>query len=89
MAIGLYLIPVAIQYAAGRNANFQMAADIFGSLLHWTVARKVVVVSLACKFMTKGLISNVAILIGLIAGYIVPVFSGMVNFGGVENAKWF
>ena len=89
LAIGLYLISVAIKYAAGGAADFQMAADSFGSLLHWTVALTVVVVSLACKFMTKGLISNAAILIGLIAGYIVAVFSGMVSFGGVENAKWF
>ena len=89
LAIGLYLIPVAIKYAAGGAADFQMAADSFGSLLHWTVALTVVVVSLACKFMTKGLISNAAILIGLIADYIVAVFSGMVSFGGVENAKWF
>lgn len=88
-AFDLYLIPVAIKYAAGGAADFQMAADSFGSLLHWTVALTVVVVSLACKFMTKGLISNAAILIGLIAGYIVAVFSGMVSFGGVENAKWF
>ena len=51
-----------------------MAADSFGSLLHWTVALTVVVVSLACKFMTKGLIFNAAILIGLIADYIVAVF---------------
>ena len=89
LAIGLYLISVAIKYAAGGAADFQMAADSFGSLLHWTVALTVVVVSLACKFMTKGLISNAAILIGLIAGYIVAVFSGMVSFGGVENTKWF
>jgi xanthine permease len=89
LAIGLYLIPVAMKYAVGGAADFQMAADSFGSLLHWTVALTVVVVSLACKFMTKGLISNAAILIGLIAGYIVAVFSGMVSFGGVENAKWF
>ena len=89
LAIGLYLIPVAIKYASGGAADFQMAADSFGSLLHWTVALTVVVVSLACKFMTKDLISNAAILIGLIAGYILAVFSGMVSFGGVENAKWF
>lgn len=89
LAIGLYLIPVAIKYAAGGAADFQMAADSFGSLLHWTVALTVVVVSLACKSMTKDLILNAAILIGLIADYIVAVFSGMVSFGGVENAKWF
>jgi NCS2 family nucleobase:cation symporter-2 len=89
LAIGLYLIPVAIKYAAGGAAEFQMAAESFGSLKHWTVALTVVVVSLACKFLTKGLISNAAVLIGLIAGYLVATFAGMVSFGGVAKAAWF
>ena len=74
LAIGLYLIPVAIKYSAGGAAEFQMNAESFGSLMHWSVALTVVVVSLICKFMTKGLISNAAVLIGLIAGYIVAIF---------------
>jgi NCS2 family nucleobase:cation symporter-2 len=88
LAIGLYLIPVAIKYAAGGAADFQMAADSFGSLMHWTVALSVVVVSLICKFMARGLISNAAVLIGLIAGYIVAIFFGMVSFGSVANSAW-
>ena len=89
LAIGLYLIPVAIKYAAGGAADFQMAAESFGSLKHWTVALTVVIVSLACKFLTKGLISNAAVLIGLIAGYLVAVLAGMVGFSGVAKAAWF
>ena len=89
LAIGLYLIPVAIKYAAGGAAYFQMAAESFGSLKHWTVALTVVIVSLACKFLTKGLISNAAVLIGLIAGYLVAVLAGMVGFSGVAKAAWF
>ena len=89
LAIGLYLIPVAIKYAAGGAADFQMAAASFGSMMHWTVALTVVVVSLACKFLTKGLVSNAAILIGLVAGYLVAMFMGMVSFGGVAKAAWF
>ena len=89
LAIGLYLIPVAIKYAAGGAADFQMAAESFGSMMHWTVALTVVVVSLACKFLTKGLVSNAAILIGLVAGYLVAMFMGMVSFGGVAKAAWF
>ena len=89
LAIGLYLIPVAIKYAAGGAADFQMAAASFGSMMHWTVALTVVVVSLVCKFLTKGLVSNAAILIGLVAGYLVAMFMGMVSFGGVAKAAWF
>ena len=89
LAIGLYLIPVAIKYSAGGAAEFQMNAESFGSLMHWSVALTVVAVSLICKFMTKGLISNAAVLIGLIAGYIVAIFMGMVSFGGVAKSAWF
>ena len=37
LAIGLYLIPVAIKYSAGGAAKFQMEAESFGSLMHWSV----------------------------------------------------
>jgi NCS2 family nucleobase:cation symporter-2 len=66
-----------------------MNADSFGSLMHWTVALTVVVVALAFKFLTKGTASNAAILIGLIAGYVVAFLFGMVNFGGIVKASWF
>ncbi len=88
LAIGLYLIPVAIKYAAGGAADFQMAAESFGSLKHWAVAGSVVVVALLCKFFTKGLISNAGILIGMIVAYILAYFLGMVNFGAVAKASW-
>ena len=88
LAIGLYLVPVGIKYAAGGAADFQMAAESFGSLMHWTVALTVIVVALGFKFMTKGILSNAAILLGLIAGYLVAFMFGMVNFAAVGNASW-
>lgn len=88
LAIGLYLVPVGIKYAAGGAADFQMAAESFGSLMHWTVALTVIVVALGFKFMTKGMLSNAAILIGLIAGYLVAFMFGMVNFSSVGKASW-
>ena len=89
LAIGLYLIPVGIKYAAGGAADFQMAAESFGSLKHWSVALCVIVVALLCKFLSKGLISNAAVLIGIIAGYLLAFANGMVNFGPVGGASWF
>ena len=88
LAIGLYLVPVGIKYAAGGAADFQMAAESFGSLMHWTVALTVIVVALGFKFMTKGILSNAAILLGLIAGYLVAFMFGMVNFAAVGKATW-
>jgi NCS2 family nucleobase:cation symporter-2 len=88
LAIGLYLMPVAIKYAAGGAATFQMEAESFGSLMHWSVALTVVIVSLLVKFFTKGFVSNAAILIGLLAGYALAFALGMVNFGAVGKAAW-
>ena len=89
LTIGLYLIPVAIKYAAGGAAKFQMEAESFGSLMHWTVALSVVVVALLLKFFAKGILSSGAILWGLIVGYIVAFMFGMVNFGAVAKASVF
>ena len=88
LTIGLYLIPVAIKYAAGGAAKFQMEAESFGSLAHWSVALTVVVVSLGLKFWAKGIVSAAAILLGLVAGYLLALALGMVNFGGVGKASW-
>ncbi|MFY0618011.1 uracil-xanthine permease family protein [Shimia sp.] len=88
LAIGLYLIPVAIKYAAGGAASFQMEAESFGSLKHWSVALTVIVVALVVKFFTKGTLSSAGILIGLLAGYALAFVLGMVNFGAVAKASW-
>ena len=88
LAIGLYLIPVAIKYAAGGAATFQMEAESFGSLKHWSVALTVIIASLFLKFFTKGPLSNAAILVGLLAGYALAFLLGMVNFAPVANAAW-
>jgi NCS2 family nucleobase:cation symporter-2 len=88
LAIGLYLIPVGIKYAAGGAADFQMAAESFGSLKHWTVALTVIVVALLFKFKTSGALSNAAILIGLLAGYAVAAMLGMVSLAGFQKASW-
>lgn len=92
LAIGLYLIPVAIQYAAG-GAGPAMAADSFGSMAHWVSAITVIVVALVCKFMGRGFVSSAAILIGLIAGFAISMIliEGAWDklITGVSNAEVF
>jgi NCS2 family nucleobase:cation symporter-2 len=48
----------------------------------------VIIVALVVKFRTNGILSNAAILIGLIAGYVLAYILGMVSFGGVAKASW-
>ena len=88
LTIGLNLVAVGIKYAAGGAAKFQMEAESFGSLAHWLPALTVVFVALGFKFWSKGTLSAAAILVGLIAGYIVAIPFGLVSFGNVGNASW-
>ncbi len=87
LMIGLALIRVGIQYAAGGVPA--QGTPEFGSLQNWFVALVVVIVTLAIKFYTKGFWSVAAVLLGLIVGYIVAWAMGMVSFGNVGNAGWF
>jgi NCS2 family nucleobase:cation symporter-2 len=88
-AIGLALLPVGIKYAAGGAAAFQMNAPEWGDFSKWGLALVVIFVSLGMKFFTRGIASSAAILVGLIAGYLVGIMTGAVNFGGVAKASWF
>ena len=88
-AIGLALLPVGIKYASGGAAAFQMNAPEWGDFSRWGLALVVIFVALGFKFFTRGTMSSAAILIGLIAGYVVGYLTGAVNFGGVATAAWF
>ena len=87
--IGLYLIPVGIRYAAGGAADFQVNNPNWGDFSHWSLALVVILVALGCKFFTRGLTSSAAIMLPLIAGYLVGIATGAVNFGAVGKAAWF
>ncbi len=87
LMIGLSLIKVGIQYAAGGVPL--IGKPEYGSLAMWTPALAVIIVTLALKFFTKGLMSVAAVLVGLIAGYVVALMMGQVNFGNVGRAAMF
>ena len=87
LMIGLALVKVGIQYAAGGVPL--MNKPEFGSLAMWTPALVVIIVTLALKFFTRGMMSVAAVLIGLMAGYAVAYAMGQVNFGNVARASMF
>ena len=87
LMIGLALVKVGIQYAAGGVPA--IGKPEFGSLENWSVALVVIVVTLGVKFYARGIISVSAVLIGIVAGYIVAYFMGMVSFVNVDRAAVF
>jgi len=87
LMIGLALVKVGIQYAAGGVPL--MGKPAFGSMAMWAPALVVIFVTLAIKFFTRGFMSTAAVLIGIIAGYLVAMAMGQVNFGNVGRAAMF
>ncbi len=82
--IGLSLVKVGIQYAAGGVPA--IGTPEYGSLQNWSVALIVIVTTLGLKFFTRGLLSLAAVLLGLVVGYIVAFFMGMVSFASIGKA---
>ena len=72
MAIGLSLINVGINFFGGGNN----AAD-FGSLPNLLLALAVLVIILVLKHCTRGFTSISAILLGIIAGYVIATVMGL------------
>jgi NCS2 family nucleobase:cation symporter-2 len=89
LMIGLALIKVGIEYAAGGAGDFNRSKPGWGGYGNWFQALVVIVVTLAVKFSTKGFLSVAAVLIGLIAGYLVALAMGDVSFAGMGRAAWF
>ena len=87
LMIGLALVKVGVQYAAGGVPL--MGKPEFGSLAMWIPALVVIVVTLAIKFFTRGFAAVAAVLIGIIAGYIVALMMGQVNFASLARASYF
>lgn len=83
-SIGLSLYPTAVNYMAGG-----VGADDFGSPKNWGVAIFTLAVVVFVSYFTKGILSKAAILIGMIAGYILALILGMVSFDNVASASWF
>ena len=81
--IGLTLLPVSIDWAAGGAGSANYA-----SLENLAVAMFVLIITLLLNNYGKGIISSASILIGIVVGYIVCIPLGLVDFTSVKEASW-
>ncbi|WP_232495313.1 nucleobase:cation symporter-2 family protein [Novosphingobium kaempferiae] len=84
LMIGLSLMRIGIQYAAGGVPA--VGTPAFGAWQSWLLAGVVVVVTLGLNFFGRGVWSTAAVLIGLIAGYVVALLMGRIDFAPVSSA---
>jgi NCS2 family nucleobase:cation symporter-2 len=84
MLIGLTLIPVGMDYAAGGKG----AAD-YGSATNLALAGAVFLVTLVLNQYARGFLSYGSMLLGVVIGYILAAGTGIVDFSTVAQADWF
>ena len=81
--IGLTLIPVSMDWAAGGSG----AAD-YGSLINVSIAMFVMIITLLLNRYGKGILSTASILIGMLIGYIICIPLGKIDFSPIAQASF-
>jgi xanthine permease len=84
LVIGIGLLPTGANLAGGGAG-----AEDFGSPTNLLLAGTVLLVILLTYALGRGVISAAAVLIGLVAGYLVAVPFGKVDAGQIADAAWF
>lgn len=82
--IGLSLYPTAVNYIAGGAGS-----PDYGSWQNWLVGLITMGFVLVLNHWGKGIVKLASILIGLIFGYILSAFFGMISFDNVASSGYF
>ncbi len=87
MSIGLILSPVAVFMAMGKTGDGAIQLIPFEQAIIISMVALFTMVFIS--LLGKGIFKLVPILGGIIAGYMVALFFGVVDFTSVEKAAWF
>jgi uracil permease len=87
MSIGLILSPVAVNLAMGKTGDGSIVLVPFESAI--VVSMVALFVTVFASLLGKGMFKLIPILLGIIAGYIVALIYGIVDFSAVTKAAWF
>ncbi|WP_435181195.1 uracil-xanthine permease family protein [Halorussus sp. AFM4] len=82
--IGLYLIPVGMDYLAGG-----VNASNYGAPVNLAVGGLVFVVAVGLNQLFDGYVRILSLLIGIVTGYVAAAVLGLVDFTPVAEAAWF
>lgn len=84
LAVGLSLMVVAATWAGGG-----FGVEDFGNPLYLAIAGAVLAVILLIVRFTTGFVHNIAILLGLIAGFALAASLGLVSTAELSETPWF
>jgi uric acid transporter len=83
-SIGLSIIQVGIDWAAGGKGN-----PHYGAPVYLCISFAVLLFILVVTRFAKGFMSNVAVLLGIVFGFVLSLMVNEVNLAGLHDAKWF
>jgi NCS2 family nucleobase:cation symporter-2 len=84
--IGISLMRVGINWAAGHPSP---SNPTYGDPFNLGIAFVVLVSILLIVKYVKGFFGNIAVLLGLVIGFLIALGAGRVSFAGLDEAKWF
>lgn len=87
MSIGLVLAPVAINMAMGKTGDGKI--ELFAENTALILSLVALSATLITRLFAKGRLQLIPMLVGVVAGYIMSVYFGLVDFSKVSQAPWF
>ncbi|TYS70666.1 uracil permease [Sutcliffiella horikoshii] len=87
IVIGLGLAGVAVDMAMYENPGAPQAELIY-SVKHLLVAMATLAITIGAIIFLKGVFSLIPILIGIVSGYLIAYFTGLVDLTPVKEASW-
>lgn len=81
--MGLGLFPTAINNLAG-GAN----SPEYGYIINFIIGLIVALIIIVLQNYGRGIVKDIAILVGIIVGFIISAMAGLVDFSAVKEAAW-
>src|SRR5215471_4045697 len=83
--IGISLMRIGVNWAAGAAAPNLPG---YGDPIHLAIAAFVLIVILLIAKFARGFLANIAVLLGIVAGFIIAWAIGKVSFADFQRAAW-
>lgn len=87
ISIGLILSPVAVNMAMGKTGDGAVVLVPFEQAI--IISMVALIVTILVSLLGKGIFKLVPILLGIISGYLISLYFGLIDFSKVTTASWF
>ena len=87
ISIGLILSPVAVNMAMGKTGDGAVQLVPFDQAI--VISMVALIVTILVSLLGKGIFKLVPILMGIVSGYIISLYFGLIDFSKVSTAAWF